>query len=397
MLKKILIIHPSMEIGGAERALLGLLDSIDYDNYQVDLLLCSHTGDFMPLINGHVNLLPYDRRFDFFQSPVSQLLRQGQWAKAAIRLWAKFAERRRARRRGLPHSVWHAQQIIHRAMEPLLPKVKGHYDLAINFLGIPSILVRCVGADMKMAWVHTDYTKIVADPRLDRRMFSQINRIVNVSEDCKRIFDSIYPEFASRSIVIENILNTSLVKKLADEPEDIPFSKDTLNLLSIGRFGEAKNFENIPEICRLLTEKGVRRFKWHIIGYGGMEKLIRENIERFHMFDHVEILGKRVNPYPYIKACDIYLQPSRFEGKAVTVREAQMLGKPVIVTAYPTAPSQIQNGLDGLILPMDTPAFANALADTLRDTPRLHALAAHCQTHPFGNESEMTKIYTLIQ
>lgn len=404
-MKRILIIHPSMEIGGAERALLGLLDTLDYDNYQVDLLLCSHTGDFMPLINGHVNLLPYDRRFDFFQSPVSQLMRQGQWAKAAIRLWAKFAEHRRARRRGLPHSVWHAQQIIHRAMEPLLPKVKGHYDLAINFLGIPSILVRCVDADMKMAWIHTDYNKIVADPQLDRRMFSHIDRIVNVSEDCKRIFDSIYPEFASRSIVIENILNTSLVKKLADEPEDIPFSKDTLNLLSIGRFGEAKNFENIPEICRLLTEKGVRRFKWYIIGYGGMESLIRENIKRFRMGEHVEILGKRVNPYPYIKACDIYLQPSRFEGKAVTVREAQMLGKPVIVTAYPTAAGQIAHGLDGLILPMDTQAFAAALADiladtlrdTLRDTPLLNALAAHCQTHTFGNESEINKIYNLIR
>lgn len=393
---RILIIHPTMEIGGAERALLGLLDSIDYDNYQVDLLLCSHTGDFMPLINGHVNLLPYDRRFDFFQSPVSQLLRQGQWAKAAIRLWAKVTERRRARRRGLPHSVWHAQQIIHRAMESRLPRVAGHYDLTINFLGIPSILVRCVNADMKMTWIHTDYNKIVADPQLDRRMFSQIDRIVNVSEDCKRIFDSFYPEFAPKSIVIENILNTSLVKKLADEPENIPFSKDTLNLLSIGRFGEAKNFETIPEICHLLVEKGINRFKWYIIGYGGMEELIRENIKRFHMADYVEILGKRVNPYPYIKACDIYLQPSRFEGKAVTVREAQMLGKPVIVTAYATAAGQIAHGIDGLILPMDTQAFADALADTLRDTPRRQALAAHCQTHNFGNEGEIRKIYSLI-
>lgn len=385
-----------MEIGGAERALLGLLDSIDYGRYDVYLLLCSHTGDFMPLINEHVNLLPYDRRFDFFQCPVSQLVKRGQFLKAGIRIWVKQEERRRARRMGAEHSVWHAQQIIHRAMEPLIPKVAGHYDLAINFLGIPSILVRSVDADVKMSWIHTDYSKIVADARLDRRMYDDIDWIVNVSDDCKRVFDDFYPEYIGKSIVIENILNTQLVYKLAAEPEEIPFTTDRLNLLSIGRFGHAKNFESIPEICRLMIDQGATPFKWYLVGYGSGEKLIRERIEQYGVHDYVEILGKRVNPYPYIKACDVYLQPSRFEGKAVTVREAQMLGKPVIVTAYDTAPSQITTGLDGIILPMDTAAFAAELAPILADKPRLSRIATYCASHNFGNEAEIQKIYNKL-
>lgn len=396
-MKRILIIHPSMEIGGAERALLGLLDSIDYENYNVDLLLCSHTGDFMPLINEHVNILPYDKRFDFFQCPVSQLIKGGQFLKAAIRTWAKYEEHRRARHRGLRHSVWHAQQIIHRATEPFLPSIDGDYDLAINFLSIPSILVHSVTANVKMTWVHTDYSKIVADAELDRRMYDQVDWIVNVSEDCKRIFDSFYPEYASKSIVIENILNTSLVNKFANKSEYIPFPKDCLSMLSVGRFGEAKNFESIPEICRIMADAGAPPFKWYIIGYGGMESLIRENILRYNVTDYVEILGKRVNPYPYIKACDVYLQPSRFEGKAVTVREAQMLGKPVVVTAYETAPGQIKNGIDGIILPMDTSMFANELANITQDFDRLKKLGDYCSRHNFGNESEITKIYNVIK
>lgn len=395
--KKILIIHPSMEIGGAERALLGLLDSIDYGRYDVDLLLCSHTGDFLPLINEHINVLPYDRRFDLFQCPVSQLVRQGQLLKAGIRIWAKYAEKRRAKRMGAKHSVWHAQQIIHRAMEPLLPKVPGHYDLAINFLGIPSILVRSVDADVKMAWVHTDYSQIVADARLDRRMYDAVDRIVNVSDDCKRVFDGFYPEYIPKSIVIENILNTQLVRKLADEPEEIPFASDKLNLLTIGRFSPQKKMDDIPEVCKRMIDAGFSAFKWYLIGYGSGEKLIRERIEQYGMQDYVEILGKRVNPYPYIKACDVYLQPSRFEGKAVTVREAQMLGKSVIVTAYDTAPSQITTGLDGIILPMDAAAFAAELAPLLADKPRLAALADYCATHTFGNEAEIERIYSLIK
>lgn len=396
-MKRILIIHPSMEIGGAERALLGLLDSIDYNSYNVDLLLCSHTGDFMPLINNHVTLLPYDRRFDFFQCPVSQLVKNGQLIMAAIRVWAKYEERRRARRRGLSHSVWHAQQLIHRAAGPWLPRIRGHYDLAINFLGIPSILIHSVNASVKMTWIHTDYSKIVYDAELDRRMYNAVDWIVNVSDECKRIFDEIYPDYMFKSIVVENILSTQLVNKLSDNHETIPFRSGCLNLLSIGRFGQAKNFESIPEICRRMVDAGVKHFKWYIIGYGGTEALIRENIERFDVADYVEILGKRVNPYPYIKACDIYLQPSRFEGKAVTVREAQMLGKPVVVSSYETASSQIRDGIDGVILPMETQIFAKELAQLLSDGNSLYEIETYCNSHEYGNEHEVDKIYNLIK
>lgn len=394
--KKILIIHPTMEIGGAERALLGLLDSIDYDRFSIDLLLCSHTGEFMPLINSHANILPYDHRFDFFVSPVSRLIRQGQLLKAAIRVWSKQVEKIKASHQGLNHSVWHAQQIIHRYTEPLLPHLTKHYDLAINFLGIPSILVQSVKANVKIAWVHTDYSKIVADKALDRRMYGAVDWIVNVSDDCKRMFDAYYPEYEEKSIVVENILNSSLVQKLADSPEPIPFKNNKINLLSIGRFGHAKNFERIPEICRLMIDSGVTQFKWYIIGYGSNEKLIKSNISKFNVSEHVEILGKRMNPYPYIKACDVYLQPSRFEGKAVTVREAQILGKPVIVTDYDTAPSQIQNGVDGLILPMGTKAFAHELSEILKNRDILSKLVNYCTTHEFGNETEVEKIYKLM-
>lgn len=395
--KKVLIIHPSMEIGGAERALLGLLDSLDYGRYEVDLLLCGHHGDFLPLVNGGVRLLPYDKRYDFFQSPVSALVKDGQWGKAALRVLAKWRERWRSRKMGKKHSVWHAQQHIHRLISPLVPDVEGEYDLAINFLGIPSILTDHVKAKVKVAWVHTDYSKIVADAEIDRYYWSRVDWIVNVSEDCKRVFDSFYPEFVEKSIIIENILNTRLTKNLATESAEIPFNNEYINLLTIGRFSPPKKMEEIPEISRMMIDGGVKNFKWYLIGYGSGEDEIRENINKFDVDDNVIILGKRVNPYPYIASCDIYLQPSRFEGKAVTVREAQMLGKPVIVTDYATAPSQITNGIDGLILPMNKEDFAHRLASVLNDPGVCVKLSDFCRAHDFGNEAEVEKIYGLIR
>ncbi|MGM9869613.1 MAG: glycosyltransferase [Sodaliphilus sp.] len=146
--------------------------------------------------------------------------------------------------------------------------------------------------------------------------------------------------------------------------------------------------------AKRLTEP--QAIKWYIIGYGGGEALIRQKIREAGMENHVIILGKRSNPYPYIKACDIYVQPSRYEGKSVTVREAQMLCKPIVVTNYPTASSQIRNGVDGVIVPMDNESCAQGIARVILDAPLRQRLTAYLATHDYGNESEVTKIYDLL-
>ncbi len=172
--------------------------------------------------------------------------------------------------------------------------------------------------------------------------------------------------------------------------------EEMTRLLSVGRFSEAKNYDNVPDICRRMVKEGVD-VKWFIIGFGGDEQLIRRKIEEAGMQEHVIILGKRSNPYPYIKACDIYVQPSRYEGKSVTVREAQMLCKPVVVTDYPTASSQIKNGVDGVIVPMANEGCAKGLAEVIADKTLQERLVGYLKTHDYGNESEVEKIYRMIE
>ena len=104
------------------------------------------------------------------------------------------------------------------------------------------------------------------------------------------------------------------------------------------------------------------------------------------MEQHVILLGKRINPYPYMQRCDIYVQPSRYEGKSVSVREAQILGKPVAITNYTTAASQVDDGRDGIIIPLDNEGCANALADFIRDKNRQDAITSYLKEHDYGNE-----------
>ena len=113
------------------------------------------------------------------------------------------------------------------------------------------------------------------------------------------------------------------------------------------------------------------------------------------MEEHVILLGKKENPYPYIKACDIYVQPSRYEGKSITVREAQILCKPVAITNYPTAPSQIEDGVDGVIVPLDNEGCAEGLARFIADKTLQERIVGYLRTHDYANTSEVEKIYAL--
>ncbi len=198
--------------------------------------------------------------------------------------------------------------------------------------------------------------------------------------------------------MIENIVSKELIQKQANEidvKDEMRSESDFTKLLSIGRFTIAKNFDNIPDICSRIIEKG-QNVRWYIIGFGSDEELIKNKIKEFGMEKNVILLGKKENPYPYIKECDIYVQPSRFEGKAVTVREAQILQKPVVITDFSTAKSQITDGVDGVIVPLDNQGCADAISDLILDIEKQKKLIDNCKNGNYDNLSEVNKIYNLI-
>ena len=169
-----------------------------------------------------------------------------------------------------------------------------------------------------------------------------------------------------------------------------------LMLLSIGRFTYPKNFDNIPGMARFLVENHGIDVRWYVIGYGGDEELIRRRVAQEGMERHVIIIGKRDNPYPYINACDIYVQPSRYEGKSITVREAQTLCKPVVITRYPTAASQVNDGVNGVICDLDNEAVADAVEALFRDADRRREIIRNLQPSDFAMLSEADKLLSII-
>ena len=397
---RIFIAMHYMEIGGAETALVGLLNALDPTRVDVDLFLYDHRGEMMQFIPEWVNLLPQIPKYSVLERPIVELVKRGFWGIAAARMWAKRISKVAYKRSGSKLENNGGLDKMSKCTTPLLPKINQSvtYDLAISFLTPHRIVAEKVKAKKKIAWIHTDYTRVWVDAEEELKVWLIYDYVASISGDVTNTFLQMFPSLAPKIVEIENILSPSFVRKraeLKDVDKEIRH-EGAITLLSVGRFSDAKNYDNVPDICKRLINETKLNIKWHIIGYGGDEALIRQKIKEAGMEEHVILLGKRINPYPYIKACDIYVQPSRYEGKSVTVREAQMLCKPVVVTNYPTAPSQIRSGVDGVIVPMDNEGCAHGLAEVICDKPLQERIIAHLKTHDYGNESEVEKIYTLI-
>lgn len=398
MKKKILIVSHALELGGAERSLIGLLEALDYENYQVDLFLLRHEGELLTDIPEGVRLLPEIPAYTVLARPMVQTFKEGHVLLTLARLFGKIKAICFDKKNSCTESAV-ALEYSHKYTFKFMPRIQANeeYDLAISFLTPHYIVANKVQAKKKIAWIHTDYSKVAVDISSEERMWGAYDNIVSISDAVTKNFVKVFPKLKSKIVVIENILPEQLIKRQAEEfnvLEEMP--KENIRLLSIGRFCYPKNFDSIPSICKLMVKKGIN-VRWYLIGFGPDEELIRKNIDENQMQKYVIILGKRKNPYPYINECDIYIQPSRYEGKSVTVREAQMLGKPVIITSYATAVSQLEAGVDGIIVPIDNEECAAGIAELVRNRDKQESLSRNCRKKNYANYSEVKKIYGMLE
>lgn len=398
-MKRVLFFSHGLELGGAERALIGLLEHIDYTKVQVELFLMHRKGELLDDVPKQVKLLPEMPQYASLAVPLGEVIRKRQLRVAAGRALGKELARHRVKQLGLPEDNGVALEYSHKYTLSAMPPVgNGEYDLAVSFLTPHYFVANRVKAKKKIAWIHTDYSKVAVDVESEVKMWSAYDAIISISEEVSRTFVQIFPTLQDKLFCIGNMLPVASVERqihALDVSEEMP-EDGAIRLLSVGRFCTAKNFDNVPDICRRLRGIGLN-VRWYLIGYGGDEPIIRQRIAEAGMQEQVVILGKKSNPYPYIKACDLYVQPSRYEGKCVTVREAQMLGRPVVITNYTTAPSQLESGVDGVVVPMDNAGCAEGIAALLRDPQRLARLAQTCCERDYSNAGEVEKLYQLME
>ena len=394
-MKKILFVINNLKCGGAEKALISLLETIDYSKLDVDLLLFKQEGIFMSKIPSQVNLLMEPENYKYFDMSVKKavngLIKKGIFNIALARILSLYVFKTEKSRVVVEQKVW-------KYLSMAFTKLDTEYDVAIGYLEKNPIYfcVDKVKAKKKIGWIHNDYEKLGMDKKIDNKYFSKLDYVFTVSEECLKVLKMVFPQYDRKFRLMHNIVSEKTIKKLAlEEISDIDFNNKNINIISVGRLNYQKGFELAIEACSILKEKGYN-IKLNIVGEGEERSNLENLINKFELEENFNLLGIRENPYPYIKKSDIYVQPSRFEGKSIAIDEAKILNKPIVVTNFSTAKDQIINNKNGIITEMNSKSLANEIERIICDEKLKKKIILNLSNEKIGNESEINRLYEVI-
>lgn len=396
-MKNLLISSFDMEVGGVERSLISMLENFDYRSHAVDLMLYRHQGDFMNLVSNKVNVLNEVSQYTTFRKSTGEILKEKQYGIGLSRILCKAHADFIGRIKRMAEPGYFQMQLMWKYALPFLPKLDKQYDIAISYLWPHYFVANKVNAEKKIAWIHTDYSTVDTDIKVDLEMWNKFDHIVAVSEACKNSFLKKYSQLENKVVVVENITSPEFIRKMAHEAVDNPLTNDNrFKVVTVARLSHAKGIDNAVKALKVLKDRGYNDIAWYVVGYGGDEVMIKGLIKEYKLEDSFILLGKQTNPYPFVKEADLYVQPSRYEGKAVTVGEAQILSRPVMITNYTTAASQVRDGYDGYITELSIEGIADGIERLYRNTTIRKELTTNCSKTDYSNSDELNKLYELF-
>ena len=381
MKKKLLFIYHSMIIGGSTTALLSLLNNLDPDKYEVDLQLFRNQGPLLNAIPDHVKLLPEAERYKGIKGRLAKLCKFIFSGHAFRFLWHKC-------RGGNARAELSAFQ-----SQTLSRKNKKEYDYAIGFLEGWSDWYLAFGtkAKKKYAWLHSTYANITKEPTSELPWMELVDNIVFVTDSCREAFCETLPQMAEKSVTVENITDSEIIRKrsLQIDKNDADYqtfaTSEKFKIITVCRITiQVKGLDRIVHAAKVLKEKGYA-FLWYIVGDGEDKEELQAMINSAEVGDCLMLIGKRMNPYPFMAAADIMCMPSRYEGKPIVVTESMILGVPPVVTEYLSAREQIKNATEGIVVENRNDSAVDGVLRCLQSKELLDSMKQHLRTHEYGN------------
>lgn len=306
MKKKILIGTVNMEIGGIEKTLLGLLKKIDYEKYDIDLLLLKTDGELIKQIPNSVNIItPYKNK--------------------------------------MLGKICNSKKIIHKIIKHILfnyltgkfISIDKVYDCAISYAGYyPFIdaLISKTNAKKKLIWVHTDLTSFFKTNKmykirykLTKNKYKKYDNIICVSESIKEEFVKLMPKEKYKTLVQWNIIdieeNNNKYPKLIGEKI----------IVSVGRLCLAKRYDRLIEVHKKLIENNIN-VTTYIAGDGELKEHLKSLIKKYNIEESFILLGKQNNIKEIIKQADLFVLTSDYEGLPTVLFETLNCNVPFVGT-----------------------------------------------------------------
>lgn len=242
--------------------------------------------------------------------------------------------------------------------------IKKDYDVEVAFLEGPITRLFSVKNKKvkKIAWVHNDISLVFGNgfkakikKKTDRKTYSKYDEIIFVSRDNLKKFRKQYPDLRNKDLqpvkkdVIYNYLNKDLVIQKANEVLDIQFDSENLNFVTVARLVPQKAIDRLIDVHTKLIKNGFNH-NFYVIGEGPEQKMLEDKIKQNNVQETFQLLGKKINPYPYMNAADYFCLLSQFEGYGMVLEEAKILGKEILITDT-AAREAVENYKQAYIVP----------------------------------------------
>lgn len=341
-MKNILFGITSLTLGGAEKVLIDIINEINYE-YKITVFTLYGKGDLE-------KNLPEDVKIkSLYSNSYSEMSR---FKKICISL----------------RLLLFKKHIYNKY-------IKDNYDTEIAFLEGPITSLFGVKNKntKKIAWVHTDITKIFGSnfkakikQYLNRAIYNKYNKVVFVSKDSLEKFETVNTTINKEKLeVIYNYINKENVINMAEEEVQIPFKKDEINFVLVARLVEAKAIDRLIRVHEKLIQNN-HKHKIYVVGDGPLKETLEQQINDAKVSESFHLLGAKGNPYPYIKNADYVCVLSYFEGYSMLAEQAKILNR-YIITTNTAAREAVKNYKNSIILENNEDAIYEGLKDIIEN------------------------------
>lgn len=391
-MKKILFVIESLGIGGAEKSLVSLLNTLDYSLYDVSLLLLYKEGSLLQYVPKTVTILPETDYYRFTKKSIVAQLTSFDLRFILCRIKTGLYIRSFFDRQ------LYSSQKHWKAVEYIFPRNEEEYDVAVAWgQGMPTYYVADkIKADRYIAVINADYSTLKLNRDYDRWYYNHYHKMVAVSETLNTSLKREFPGYSKKITTIYDIVQRDVIEKMSQAFNPYVKDKATTILATVGRLDKAKGYDLLVAAADYLKKQNIS-FTWFIVGEGSERSTIEKLIRDHFLNSEIILVGEQENPYPYIKNADIYVQTSKTEGFCLTLLEARILNSIIISTNFPTAIKQIRENETGIIVPMDGESIGRAICYVLKDEIIGHRLSSNLSLEKKDNQEEVEKWYQVFK
>ncbi|MBQ5592696.1 MAG: glycosyltransferase [Clostridia bacterium] len=347
--KKILIVAHHLTVGGVQKSLISALKALDYDKYDVTLYLRKNRTDLLQFIDGRVRVIINEDSHHYYRKPYAILL---QTQELLYKLLKNNKKAENAKAKLARKIADNSMQYEHHAYF-----VTEKYDVAVAYVQgyVAEFVADYINADKKIVFFHTSTDD---HHEMHERILPVFDTVVALHEQQQALIEKWYPETCGKIKIVENYSDGNLVREQSKAFEIDKTSR--LCLCSCGRLAVVKGFDLAVQAAEILNNHRLD-FVWFFVGDGPERQRLERLISDKGLEKRIVITGMKKNPYPYMAACDIYVQPSYEEASPMTISEVCILKKPIVSTATVGGKKLIDDGVNGLLCDINAEAIAEAV------------------------------------